>query len=127
MRRTQESTDVREEGLEALEALGNEHRIAILQALAAADDPLPFSELRRRVGVDDTGRFNYHLTELQDRFVRQSDGGYELGYAGERLVLAGAGLDPETATAMESTEGAECPVCGDPDCEKLIHVHLSGR
>lgn len=125
---------IREEGIEALEALGNEQRITILRALAETDTPLPFSELRRRVGIDDTGRFNYHLDQLLGPFVRQTDAGYELGYAGERLVVAVADLEPEAA-AMRSDDrptadgaGSEsCPVCGEPDCDKLIHVHLNSR
>jgi DNA-binding HxlR family transcriptional regulator len=40
---------------DALATVGNKHRLAILRELAAADDPLAFSELRKRVGVSDTG------------------------------------------------------------------------
>jgi DNA-binding transcriptional ArsR family regulator len=130
MHRERTPTDpgaVREDGLAALAALGNEHRIRILRALAAADEPLSFSELRQRVGIDDTGRFNYHLNELCGRFVRDGKAGYELGYTGERVVLAATDLDPEAATTAEDSNGGNCPVCGDSDCERLIHVHLDGR
>ena len=123
-----ESPGVREEGVDALETLANEHRIKILRTLAETDEPLAFSELRRRVGVADTGRFNYHLTELCGRFVRQTEAGYELGHAGERVVVAAADLDPDAAASVAGTAaGDECPVCGDTDCERLVHVHLSGR
>lgn len=114
---------------DALDALANEHRIEILRVLADADEPLAFSDLRESVGMYDTGRFNYHLTELCGQFVRETDGGYELGYRGERVVLAAAGLDSEGATALaEQTnrDDDECPVCGEEDCGRLIHIHLSG-
>jgi DNA-binding transcriptional ArsR family regulator len=114
---------------DALTALASEHRIEILRVLADADEPLAFSDLRDLVGMYDTGQFNYHLTELCERFVRETSAGYELGHAGERVVLAAAGLDPEGATKLAeqaSTTSGECPVCGQEDCDRVIHIHLSG-
>ncbi|QZP36466.1 DUF7347 domain-containing protein [Halobaculum magnesiiphilum] len=125
--------DAARDAADALSALASEHRIAILRELAAADGPLSFSTLRERVGMRDTGRFNYHLGELRGRFVRERDGGYVLGHAGERVVLAAADLDPEGAAMLadgRTTEGGgddACPVCGEVDCDRVIHVHLSGR
>lgn len=113
---------------DALEALGNETRLAILRTLAEADEPLPFSELRDRVGVRDSGRFNYHLSRLCEYFVRERSDGYELGHAGTRLIATAdaATAGPEGTDAVEpaaeSSDG--CPVCGEENCEKLIHVHL---
>lgn len=112
----------------ALTALASEHRIEILRVLAEADEPLSFSDLRKSIGMYDTGRFNYHLTELCGRFVRNTNNGYELGHAGERVVLAAAGLDSEGARALAeqaSTDGNECPVCGEKDCDRVIHIHFS--
>lgn len=117
-----ERSDIREEGLNALETLSNEHRLAILRTLAEADRPLSFSELRKAVGIDDPGQFNYHLTELCERFVRKEDGGYSLGHRSERVVLAAGDIEPKGATDA-TTEG--CPVCGEPDCDRLIHLHLA--
>jgi len=105
---------------DALAVLGNEVRMSILRELADADQPLPFSDLRERVDIRDTGRFNYHLTKLCEYFVRQTEGGYELGHAGTRLIAA---VDPVTETVENSDK---CPVCGDEECEKLYHVHLTG-
>jgi hypothetical protein len=119
-----ERSEIRQDGLEALETLSNEHRLAILQTLAEADRPLSFSELRTAVGIDDSGQFNYHLTKLCERFVSDEDGGYSLGHRGERVVLAAGDIDPETVA--ESTSDG-CPVCGDDDCDRLIHLHLSGQ
>lgn len=107
-----------------LTALGHELRIEILRELAAADGPLSFSTLRERVGERDTGRFNYHLTELCRYFVRDGAEGYQLRPAGSRVIdLAGAAGDGGV-TAAPASDG-ECPVCGEADCERLYHVHLT--
>lgn len=104
-----------------LAALADETRIDILRALADADGPLSFTELHDRTDVRDSGRFGYHLRKLASYFVRETPEGYELGHAGERVLAAGeAAVDPDPA--VES-----CPVCGEDDCERLFHVHLSGR
>jgi hypothetical protein len=93
---------------------------AILRIREPADGPLPFSELRRRVGIGDTGRFNYHLGKLCEYFVREVDGRYELGPAGTRVVdAAGEATTPDPETA--------CPVCGEADCDRVNHVHLRTR
>lgn len=108
--------------VDALSVLGDETRMAILRELAEAEDALPFSELRRRAGISDTGRFNYHLGKLCEYFVRDTDEGYELGHAGTRIVDA-AGDATGDATADPELETA-CPVCGETDCDRVIHVHL---
>lgn len=123
---------------DALSVLADETRVAILRALAEAEEPLPFSRLRDRAGVGDSGRFNYHLRRLCEYFVRETPAGYELGHAGTRLVAAtgvgrGGSGESGAATPTEAVpdpgdvplETDECPVCGDADCDKLFHVHLS--
>lgn len=100
---------------EAFAVLGNETRMEILQTLAESNDSLPFSELRDRVGVSDSGQFNYHLDKLAGHFVIQTDDGYLLGSAGTRVieaVMSGAMTD---APVMEPTRlDAPCPYCGAP-------------
>ena len=75
---------------EAFAALGDETRVAILEALCESEDKrASFSDLRAHVGVRDSGQFNYHLSKLLDTFVRRTDEGeYELTYAGHRVVGA---------------------------------------
>lgn len=73
---------------EAFAVLGNETRIAILQALERADEPLAYSDLKRQVEVCDSGRFNYHLEKLIGHFVERSDEGYWLRTVGERAAKA---------------------------------------
>jgi DNA-binding IclR family transcriptional regulator len=120
---------------DALAVLGDETRVAILRALAEADEPVAFSELRRRAGIDDAGRFNYHLSTLREYFVREVDGGYALRNAGSRVVAAAGvaenGAPAATPADDELLETSDddpetCPVCGEEECERLFHVHLSG-
>lgn len=73
--------------------LADETRIAILRELYAVTandggEGLSFSTLRRRVGVSDSGRFNYHLDQLTGQLVRKTDDRYTLTRVGERLVHA---------------------------------------
>jgi tRNA pseudouridine synthase 10 len=49
--------------------LAGETRLAVLRALVRADGPLRFSDLRERVDVRDSGRFDHHRRQLLGRFV----------------------------------------------------------
>jgi hypothetical protein len=98
---------------DAFSLVSDETRFATLAELQDAEEPLAFSELRERVGVDDPGRFNYHLGELTGHFVAKTDDGYEILPPGERLVgavLAGgytAALDADPVPV-----DGECLNCG---------------
>lgn len=107
---------------DALAVLGNETRMSILRELADADSALSFTELRERVGIRDSGKFNYHLSKLCAYFVRETEVGYELGHAGSRVISA-VGYDDRTDTGTDIDEC--CPVCGATECEKLFHIHLT--
>ncbi|WP_224270481.1 winged helix-turn-helix domain-containing protein [Haloprofundus salinisoli] len=96
---------------QAFSLLADETRLAILRELSDADDSLSFSELRARVGVRDSGKFNYHLKKLLDSFVRRDEGGYELTLAGTQVVGA---LLAGTYTASVSLE----PIEIDGDCRE---------
>lgn len=108
-----------ERATEAFATLGNETRLSILLALWEAYEPfvatnaVAFSELRERVGMRDSGQFNYHLDKLRGHFVRKTDAGYELRRAGHQLVrtvIAGVGTEAPTVDPTE-TDGA-CNRCG---------------
>jgi len=72
---------------ETFSLLSDETRVRILVALSqAADDPVSFSDLRSRVGVDDSGQFNYHLDRLCERLVTKTDDGYLLTDSGEAVA-----------------------------------------
>jgi hypothetical protein len=90
---------------DAFATLGNETRLGILQTLGRAGEDLSFSVLRDRVGVEDSGQFNYHLEQLVGHFVRKTEDGYQLRRAGRRVVeavLSGAVTDAPTWTGRGS-------------------------
>lgn len=77
-----------------LEALANPVRLEILTALARAERPLRYSELRATLSIEDNGKLNYHLRTLED-LVASADGEYRLTDRGRDLV--GRVLDVESA------------------------------
>jgi hypothetical protein len=120
------------EPADAFAIVGEESRLAILEALWRLDEPAAFSEIRDAVGMADSAQFNYHLGKLTDQFVRKTDAGYELRTAGERIVqaiLAGSFTrHPEREVAIDDPcvrcgaslsaryadeeLSIECPACG---------------
>ncbi|MGM0605225.1 MAG: DUF7351 domain-containing protein [Halobacteriota archaeon] len=104
---------------DAFAVLGNETRIAIIQAmweaydLEASDNTVLFSELYDRVDHDDTGNFNYHLGKLTGHFVRQTETGYELSSVGLRIAQSViAGTIGEGPRIGPTEIDADCPLCG---------------
>jgi len=118
---------------DAFGLVANEIRVAILEALWEAQDPVVFSQLQDVVGVADSGQFNYHLDKLAGRFVRKVLGetedddeweeerlhatdrrpgeGYVLTYAGKRVVTAIiSGTFTESAT-VEPIPVGDCYRC----------------
>lgn len=101
----------------AFEFLAAEPRMDVLRALAAARregaTPLPFSALRRRTDIDDSGRFNYHLGKLVGTFVEKTDAGYDLSYAGRSVVAAvTAGTYTGTERKGPKQLDEDCVLCG---------------
>jgi hypothetical protein len=109
----------------AFALLGDETRVDTIRVLGdAGGGPLTFSELREGVGARDSGRFNYHLGKLVGTFLRRTDEGYELTYAGHRIV--GAILSGEyTRHANGETFDLEstCFRCG----EVLVAIYEDER
>lgn len=116
---------------EAFELLGDETRLAILLALWEAQVPhsagkgVPFSDLRERVGVRDSGQFNYHLGKLEERFIKKSEDGYELRRSGRKLIqsiISGTGIEEPT---LDPTEiDVPCPECGAPTAIAYENVYV---
>jgi DNA-binding transcriptional ArsR family regulator len=102
----------------AFSALAHEVRVETLQALHAHrletdEETIGFADLRRRVGLGDSGRFRYHLEELRDRFVERTDAGYRLTRVGERVVAAIlAGTYDDAVSLGPTALDDECPLCG---------------
>ncbi|WP_410766559.1 winged helix-turn-helix domain-containing protein [Haloferax sp. DFSO60] len=98
----------------AFSLLADETRLSILRVLAdSPHEKLTFSQLRGRVGIADSGRFNYHLGKLTNLFVKKTEGGYELRLAGWMVVgaiLAGSYTRGEDIGPVPVS--APCAVCG---------------
>lgn len=104
---------------EAFAALADATRVDILRALWDAECPRTFSELRTAVGMSDSGQFNYHLEQLLGRFVRKTDDGYELAFAGKQVngaIHAGAFTMEGAVDPIELDD--PCPACGG---ERTFH------
>lgn len=98
---------------EAFSVLANETRMEILRTLGEADHPLSFSELRDRIGMRDSGQFNYHLDKLEGHFVRKTDEGYTNRRAGSSVIEAVLSGAITERPVLESTRTDQpCPHCG---------------
>ena len=86
---------------DALDLLSDATRVSILRELGRADGPVRFAQLRRRVGMRDSGTFNHHLSKLVGVFVERGEAGYTLAPAGSRLITAA-----DVATAGSSDAGS---------------------
>lgn len=114
--------DEARESAAAFELLGNEIRLAILLAIWEAYEPhgrravpLSFTELNDRVGVRDSGQFNYHLEKLIGTFVTDTGEGYALKTAGHSIVeavIAGTGIENASLDVTETE--LNCPLCESP-------------
>ncbi len=116
------------EPAEAFALIGNEIRLAILEALFEADDrPVSFSTLHRSVGIRDSAQFNYHLQKLTGHFIRHVDGeGYDFRYAGEKVVRAiVAGSFTERPELEPFLVEGECVDCGGELLAYYQEEHLS--
>jgi len=108
-----------ETAADAFDALSDPTRMAILRELVSRlyeeeRRPVGFTELRRAVGVDDPGRFNYHLDVLRERFVVEQDAGYTPTVAGLKAIeSAEAGMYTTDAEPISGTVEYDCPNCGD--------------
>jgi uncharacterized protein with PIN domain len=105
---------------EAFDLLGNEIRLAIIEELAGERRQswtaagLAFADLRKRVGVDDAGKFNYHLDKLRGTFVEQRDDEYVATTAG--VSVAGsvrAGTYDADDVSFTASIAARCTDCED--------------
>ncbi|KZN24024.1 hypothetical protein A4G99_06005 [Haladaptatus sp. R4] len=94
----------------AFSTLSDSTRVEIVRELSNAqrespgDPALPFAELRKGVGVRDSGRFLYHLKKLRGHFIEKTEEGYRLNYAGIEMaasILAGTYTERETLGPVE--------------------------
>ncbi|QLG62417.1 winged helix-turn-helix domain-containing protein [Halorarum salinum] len=108
---------------DAFAALGNETRLRVLRALAAADEPPTFTELFEATDEETSAGFAYHLRQLTDGYVRKDPDTerYRLTYAGRQAARAlAAGTYTERVTREPEPVEGDCPVCGDPGLEVRV-------
>ena len=116
--------------------VANETRFEILRALWNArtespedvsgteQDPVPFARLRERVGVRDSGRFNYHLDQLVPEFVDHRDEGYVLTYAGAQAIGAAvSGVYTERDAELGTSTLGDC---NEPGCSGVLETEYDG-
>lgn len=136
---------------EALAVVGESTRAAILRELGDAQGEggpaatvLGFSELMDRAGVEDSGRFNYHLEKLVGTFVAKTDAGYRLLLPGQLVYQSMVAGTLTERPAVDAFPAGPCPDCGGdlvgtyrpdhvlavrcPGCDRLVDaVHLPAR
>lgn len=113
----------------AFSLLADETRVRIVEALGSATASpetgiprLSYADLKSRVDVRDSGRFNYHLTKLRGNYVAKEEEGYRLRWPGlvlYRTLVAGLFTDEADPTIERFSVGTDCHRCGDP-----IEAHL---
>lgn len=106
---------------EVFDILSEEVRVEILQVLVdqlkgnPENPTLGFADLRRAVGMRDSGNFNYHLQKLTGTFVTKTDDGYSIGPAGLNVVAALiTGVYGEDSKLGPLELDDQCPACDEP-------------
>ncbi|WP_049998127.1 DUF7351 domain-containing protein [Halococcus sediminicola] len=99
---------------EAFSLLANETRVRILFALyEAPEQVIPFSALNERVGLGDSGRFNYHLKQLTGTFIYRTEEGYGLLFSGLAVCRSMlAALDTDKRSVAPFDLDSDCYNCG---------------
>lgn len=114
---------------EAFSALSDPLRVDILRELSAqqrqsGDNVVGFAELRKQVEVEDSGRFRYHLKQLEDNFIEKTESGYTLTHAGLKVVAAIIAGTYTTEQALGPVElESECPKCS----QSAVATYDGGR
>jgi hypothetical protein len=106
--------------------LANETRVRILFALYEAPDRVvPFSALNERVGLSDSGRFNYHLGQLTGTFIYRTDDGYALLFSGLAVCRSMlAALDADRRSVAPFDLDSDCYNCGATLAAQYDHEYV---
>lgn len=115
----------------ALSIIGEPTRAEIITELGDARSPrheisstLRYSELMKRVGVQDSGRFHYHLEKLTGTFVKKREEGYALRYPGQLLYEAIVSGTLTTRKTIDPFTVGDCPQCDGPLSAAYHSDHL---
>lgn len=103
---------------EAFQPLGNEVRTRVLAALLDSErgkTVKTFSELAEASGTDTTAGFAYHLRQLTDHYLRETENGYTLTDAGVRIARAiESGAYTHSVDRDPVAIDDPCPFCEEP-------------
>lgn len=105
----------------AFSLLGDETRVKIVEALGDATTTpetgipqLDYVDLQSRVGLQDSGQFNYHLKKLLGTYVAKEQGGYRLRWPGMvlyRTLVAGLFTDEAESELDRIPVDQDCYRC----------------
>ncbi|WP_232703537.1 DUF7351 domain-containing protein [Halobacterium wangiae] len=113
----------------AFSLLADETRVRIIKELGNAtvspDTGIPrlsYVDLKSRMNVRDSGRFNYHLQKLLGNYVAKEESGYRLRWPGMvlyRALVAGLLTSQADLSIDRFSVGTDCHRCGEP-----VEAHL---
>lgn len=113
----------------AFSLLADDTRVRIIEELGDATvspetgiPRLSYGDLKSRVDIRDSGRFNYHLQKLLGNYVAKEDSGYRLRWPGMvlyRALVAGLLTSDIDPSIDRFAVGIDCHRCGEP-----VEAHL---
>ncbi|MFC5972257.1 helix-turn-helix domain-containing protein [Halomarina salina] len=111
----------RDESTNPFSLLADETRLGIVEAIGDRSGDgeyasLSYSTIQTALGEVDSGRLNYHLRQLEGRFVEHTDDGYRLLIPGIRVYQAvtSGQLAADRPTVPPTEIDSPCGDCGDP-------------
>ncbi|WP_438267405.1 DUF7351 domain-containing protein [Haladaptatus halobius] len=90
-------------------------------------EPRGYAELMRTVGIEDSGRFNYHLDELRGNYIRRVDDGYVPTAAATALYRAVLANRPMEDTDRTLDIDSPYPMCDNELAVQYRRGFLSVR
>ncbi|WP_160134705.1 ArsR/SmtB family transcription factor [Halococcus salsus] len=109
----------------AFRTLANETRVRILFELYDSPDrAVSFSDLNDRVGLGDSGRFNYHLKQLTGRFIYRTDEGYSLLFSGLAVCRSMLASFADEHSVEPFALDSECYDCGATLVARYDHEYV---
>jgi hypothetical protein len=115
---------------DALSVLAHDIRLDIVLALLEGwagvhTEPQRYSDLMDAVGMEDSGKFNYHLDKLRGVYVEKVDEGYVPTAAATALYRAVLAHRPTEETTRTQELDEACPNCGGTVVERYERSFLS--
>ncbi|WP_320443112.1 ArsR/SmtB family transcription factor [Halosolutus halophilus] len=116
-----QSDQIDQEVVDAINALGNTQRLQILLALDKVEQEhqkpwhtMSFTELYDAVDIDSSSQFSYHLDQLVGQFISETPDGYRLTYSGHKIVrVIISDVYESTATFEDSEVSGVCLFCDE--------------